>query len=85
MRSRAVGIDKTMKQLKSNRRGCCPLVNFRIRSTSEVQSPDDDDETAPSQVQAGSGPQAGPSKKVVIKVKMMIRNQTLGWPWQQNS
>jgi hypothetical protein len=20
-----------------------------------------------------------------IKVKMMIRNQTLGWPWQQNS
>ena len=34
----------------------------------------------PAPSQAGSGPQAGPSKKVVIKVKMMIRNQTLGWP-----
>lgn len=39
----------------------------------------------PAPSQAGSGPQAGPSKKVVIKVKMMIRNQTLGWPSQQNT
>ena len=39
----------------------------------------------PAPSQAGSGPQVGPSKKVVIKVKMMIRNQTLGWPSQQNT
>ena len=39
----------------------------------------------PAPSKAGSGPQAGPSKKVVIKVKMMIRNQTLGWPSQQNT
>ena len=77
-----MGIDKTVKQLKKQASWLLPLVNFRIRSTSEVQTWV---MMRPAPSHAGSGPQAGPSKKVVIKVKMMIRNQTLGWPSQQNT